>query len=91
MSMEVNFRRTKNHQDVKHICSGHITPSFCKGFHGLYVFSLGCKFPRLFQEAGIYSFFSVEHSGCLKCKKILLVVPSHKVGKWQLLSDRKIP
>ncbi|EOY23522.1 Gamma-irradiation and mitomycin c induced 1-like protein [Theobroma cacao] len=59
MSMEVNFRRTKNHQDVKHICSGHITPSFCKGFHGLYVFSLGCKFPRLFQEAGIYSFFSV--------------------------------
>ncbi|WRX18062.1 hypothetical protein QQP08_010549 [Theobroma cacao] len=59
MSMEVNFRRTKNPQDVKHICSGHITPSFCKGFHGLYVFSLGCKFPRLFQEAGIYSFFSV--------------------------------
>ncbi|XP_017973164.1 PREDICTED: uncharacterized protein LOC18605777 isoform X4 [Theobroma cacao] len=92
MSMEVNFRRTKNHQDVKHIYSGRITPSSHKGFNGLYVFPIGSKFTHLFQVAGLYTFlFSIEHSGCQDCKKTLLVVPSLKVGKWRLLSDGKIP
>ncbi|XVF10079.1 hypothetical protein REPUB_Repub07fG0152300 [Reevesia pubescens] len=92
MSMEVKFRKTKNDQDVKHICSLRITPSSCKGFHGLYIFSLGCKFPHLFQEAGAYTFsFFIEHSGCQSYRQTLCVVPSKKVGKWQLLGDEKIP
>ncbi|XP_039056960.1 structural maintenance of chromosomes flexible hinge domain-containing protein GMI1-like isoform X2 [Hibiscus syriacus] len=92
MSMEVTFRRTKNHQDFVHIYSVRIAPSSFKGFHGLYMFSLGVKFRHLFQKAGAYTFsFSAEHSGCPKYKQTMMVVPSEKVGKWELLRDEKFP
>ncbi|XWS37991.1 hypothetical protein CRYUN_Cryun19dG0092200 [Craigia yunnanensis] len=92
MSMEVKFSKTKKRQDVTHIFSLHIAPSSCKGFHGLYKFPVGCKYPHLFQEAGVYTFsFSINHSGCQNYKRTILVVPSHKIGKWQLLSDEKVP
>ncbi|XVF53392.1 hypothetical protein PTKIN_Ptkin05aG0095700 [Pterospermum kingtungense] len=91
MSMEVKFSRTKKHQ-AKHVCSVRIAPSSCKGIHGLYIFPIGCEFPRLFQKAGVYTFsFSIEHSGCQNYMQNVLVVPSQKVGKWQLLSDGNIP
>ncbi|XP_039016279.1 structural maintenance of chromosomes flexible hinge domain-containing protein GMI1-like [Hibiscus syriacus] len=92
MSMEVTFRRTKNHQDVELIYSVRIAPSSFKGFHGLYMFPLGVKFPHLFQKAGAYTFsFSAEHSGCPNYKQTIMVVPSEKVGKWELLHDEKFP
>lgn len=50
MSMEVKF------EDAHHIYSGCVTPSSRKGFHGLYIFPLGCKFPELFRKAGLYTF-----------------------------------
>jgi hypothetical protein len=61
MSMEVKFRKeVEDLQDCRHIYSVRITPSSRKGFHGLYIFPLGCKFPELFQKAGVYMFsFSV--------------------------------
>ncbi|OMO93636.1 gamma-irradiation and mitomycin c induced 1, partial [Corchorus olitorius] len=91
MSMEVNFKRTEDHQAVKQICLHKVTPSSHRGFYGLYIFQLGSKFPKLFQEAGKYTFsFSVERSGCQKCMKTLKVVPSNEVGEWQLLRDKEI-
>ncbi|XP_039057676.1 structural maintenance of chromosomes flexible hinge domain-containing protein GMI1-like [Hibiscus syriacus] len=95
MSMEVTFRRTKNHQDVELIYAVRIapsSPSSFKGFHGLYMFPLGVKFPHLFQKAGAYTFsFSAEHSGFPNYKQTIMVVPSEKVGKWELLHDEKFP
>ena len=52
MCMEVKYRD----EDAHHIYSGRVTPSSRKGFHGLYIFPLGCKFPELFQKAGLYTF-----------------------------------
>lgn len=64
MSMEVKFKKTKKHREV-HICSFCIGPSSCEGFHGLYIFPVGCKFPHLFQKAGVYTFLfsTVSNSG----------------------------
>lgn len=57
MSMEVKFRKeAEDLQDCHHIYSVRVTPSSRKGFHGLYIFPLGCKFPELFRKAGVYMF-----------------------------------
>ncbi|EOY23523.1 Gamma-irradiation and mitomycin c induced 1-like protein [Theobroma cacao] len=64
MSMEVNFRRTKNHQDVKHIYSGRITPSSCKGFNGLYVFPLGASSHTCFKKQAYIPFYSLLVGSC---------------------------
>ena len=57
MSMEIKFLKEAEHpDDAHHIYSGCVTPSSRKGFHGLYIFPLGCKFPELFQKAGLYTF-----------------------------------
>lgn len=56
MSMEVKFTEAEDLQDARHIYSRRVTPSSRKGFHGLYIFPLGCKFPDLFQKAGVYKF-----------------------------------
>ncbi|GMJ14975.1 GAMMA-IRRADIATION AND MITOMYCIN C INDUCED 1 [Hibiscus trionum] len=91
MLMKVTLR-TKNHQDDEPVYSGRIAPSSRKGFHGLYVFPLGVNFPHLFQKAGAYTFsFSTEHSGCQNYKQTITVFPSEKVGKWELLRDKKFP
>ncbi|OVA08215.1 zinc finger protein [Macleaya cordata] len=61
MSMEINYiANNKDPHDGKRIYSESVRPSLCKGFHGLYIFSLGSKFPKLFNGAGAYKFtFSV--------------------------------
>ena len=57
MSIEVKIRKSaEEYQKVGHIFSSRIAPSSHKGFNGLYIFSLGCKFPNLFEEAGLYTF-----------------------------------
>ena len=57
MSIEVKIRKSAEEcQNVGHIYSARIGPSSHKGFDGLYIFSLGCKFPNLFKEAGVYTF-----------------------------------
>ncbi|XP_059434267.1 structural maintenance of chromosomes flexible hinge domain-containing protein GMI1 [Corylus avellana] len=91
MSMEVKFRKeVEDLQDCRHIYSVRITPSSRKGFHGLYIFPLGCKFPELFQKAGVYMFsFSVKESTCNNCDKRVLVKASPMVGKWGLLNDEQ--
>ncbi|KAF8379724.1 hypothetical protein HHK36_029171 [Tetracentron sinense] len=85
----------KDLQDKDHIYSGRIRSSSRKGFYGLYVFSLGCKVPGLFQRAGIYTFsFSImcTDSSYKECEKRVIVKPCSKVGKWQLLSaDQTAP
>lgn len=52
--MEVKLMDDK--KDAKHIYSKRVTPSSRNGFHGLYIFPLGCKFPHLFEKAGLYTF-----------------------------------
>ncbi|KAG4172718.1 hypothetical protein ERO13_A11G015200v2 [Gossypium hirsutum] len=91
MLMKVQYR-TENHRDAKQINSLRIAPSSFKGFHGLYKFPLGVKFPHLFKKAGAYTFsFSSEHSRCQNYNLTITVVPSEKVGKWQLLGDTRFP
>ncbi|KAF3955648.1 hypothetical protein CMV_019149 [Castanea mollissima] len=69
-----------------------VTPSSRKGFHGLYIFTLGCKFPELFQKAGLYTFkFSLKDSTCNNCIKRVLVKASSEVGKWELLDGEQNP
>lgn len=47
-------------KNVKLVCSQRMFPTAHKGISGLYIFSLGSKFPNLFKKAGTYSFsFSI--------------------------------
>lgn len=88
MCMEVKYRD----EDTHHIYSGRVTPSSRKGLHGLYIFPLGCKFPELFQKAGLYTFsFSLKGSTCNNCVKKVLVKASSKVGRWDLLTVEQSP
>ncbi|KAM4068715.1 hypothetical protein ACB094_12G034100 [Castanea mollissima] len=92
MSMEVKFEEAEHPEDAHHIYSGCVTPSSRKGFHGLYIFPLGCKFPELFRKAGLYTFkFSLKDSTCNNCIKRVLVKASSEVGKWELLNDERNP
>ncbi|XP_024438485.2 structural maintenance of chromosomes flexible hinge domain-containing protein GMI1 isoform X2 [Populus trichocarpa] len=89
MSIEVKIRKSAEEcQNVGHIYSARIGPSSHKGFDGLYIFSLGCKFPNLFKEAGVYTFlFTLSDNNCKKYEKRLMVKASREVGKWKLLGD----
>lgn len=92
MSMEVKFTEAEDLQDARHIYSRRVTTSSRKGFHGLYIFPLGCKFPDLFQKAGVYKFlFSLSDSTCKDCAKRVEVKGSPKMGKWDLLTDEQKP
>ena len=64
MSLEVKFSGGKKDLQVtEHVYSVRIPPSSHEGIHGIYVFQLGCKFPHLFQKAGVYTFsFSLVSS-----------------------------
>lgn len=45
---------------AKSVCSQRLFPTSRKGIGGLYIFSLGSKFPNLFKRAGTYNFsFSI--------------------------------
>lgn len=90
MLLEVKFRREVKSQDDQHIYSGRSAPSSLKGFHGLYIFSLGCRFPKLFENAGVYTFtFSIPESGCETCVKHVLVKASSEVGEWKIINHEK--
>ncbi|KAK9994804.1 hypothetical protein SO802_024507 [Lithocarpus litseifolius] len=93
MSMEIKILKEAEHpEDAHNIYSGCVTPSSRKGFHGLYIFPLGCKFPELFQKAGLYTFkFSLKDSTCNNCIKRVLVKASSEVGKWELLDGERNP
>ncbi|XP_010267594.1 PREDICTED: uncharacterized protein LOC104604778 isoform X2 [Nelumbo nucifera] len=90
MCMEIKFSKDNTKCGGDHIYAERVKPSSCKGFHGLYIFSLGCKFPELFQRAGVYmfSFSAVCTDSSIKVyEKSLLVKPSSEVGNWGLISD----
>ncbi|KAJ6693826.1 hypothetical protein OIU85_004594 [Salix viminalis] len=89
MSIEVKIRKSAEEcQNVGHIYSARIAPSSRKGFNGLYIFSLGCKLPDLFKEAGVYTFlFTLSDKNCKKYEKKVTVKASREVGKWKLLGD----
>ncbi|KAJ6376123.1 hypothetical protein OIU77_000983 [Salix suchowensis] len=89
MSIEVKIRKSAEEcQNVGHIYSARIAPSSRKGFNGLYIFSLGCKLPDLFKEAGVYTFlFTLSDKNCKKYEKKVTVKASQEVGKWKLLGD----
>lgn len=68
MYLEVKF--TAEGEDLSHcdhIYSTRIQSSSRNGINGLYIFTLGRKFPKLFQKAGVYifSFFSVSVCVCV--------------------------
>ncbi|KAL0890596.1 hypothetical protein Bca101_014579 [Brassica carinata] len=68
---------------AKSMCSQRLFPTSCKGISGLYIFSLGSKFPNLFKRAGTYNFsFSIGDS--IKCNRTVVVKPSSKAAKWKL-------
>lgn len=89
MSIEVKIKKSaEESQDVGHLYSARIGPSSRKGFDGLYIFSLGCKLPGSFKEAGVYTFlFTLSDKNCKKYEKRLMVKASQEVGKWKLLGD----
>ncbi|ANM68491.1 gamma-irradiation and mitomycin c induced 1 [Arabidopsis thaliana] len=67
----------------KNISSQRLFPTSRKGISGLYIFSLGSKFPNLFKKAGTYNFsFSIGNS--IKCNKTVVVRPSSKAARWEL-------
>ncbi|KAK2635775.1 hypothetical protein Ddye_030567 [Dipteronia dyeriana] len=90
MVMEVKFSATNILKDVRNIYTSRVTPSSCKGFQGLYIFNLECKFPVFFQTAGAYTFsFHLTESSCKSCERRILVKGSSKIGKWRLLSNKQ--
>lgn len=57
MLMEVKFKcKDENLEDVLPRYTARVAPSSRKGYQGLYIFEVGCKFPKLFQNAGAYTF-----------------------------------
>ncbi|KAI3883467.1 hypothetical protein MKX03_025923 [Papaver bracteatum] len=88
MSMEVKcFATYKNLCDEKQIYSERVRSSSHEGFHGLYIFSLGSKFPGLFNAAGAYKFkFSVICTGSreINCEKTILVKSRNSASQWRL-------
>ncbi|KAL5738604.1 hypothetical protein ACOSP7_031365 [Xanthoceras sorbifolium] len=92
MIMEVKFSVVKKLKDVQNIYSSHVTPSSCKGYHGLYIFNLGCKLPEFFQKASAYTFsFCINESNCKNCERTVLVKGSSKIGKWRRLTNKHTP
>ncbi|KAJ9680038.1 hypothetical protein PVL29_021800 [Vitis rotundifolia] len=86
LSMEVKLM--DGTKDTKHIYSKRVTPSSRNGFHGLYIFPLGCKFPQLFQKAGVYTFtVFLKDSSFKSCEKRVLVKALPKVSSWRFSSD----
>ncbi|KAL6998730.1 hypothetical protein U1Q18_004768 [Sarracenia purpurea var. burkii] len=87
--IQIKFRSgDKSVKDACHIYSGYIESSSLKGFQGLYIFPLGCKFPDLFQKAGSYTFLlSLRGSSCVSCERTIKVKASFEVGKHELLCD----
>lgn len=67
MSLEIKFNdRNKNAQAVQHVYSTRIAPLEYKGIHGLYVFPLACKLPKLFEKVGKCTFSLSVVSGLLR-------------------------
>ncbi|MCL7026321.1 hypothetical protein MKW94_017651 [Papaver nudicaule] len=95
MSMEVKCITTyKNLCDEKNIYSQRVRPSSHEGLHGLYVFSLGSKFPGLFNAAGAYKFrFSVicTNSREINCERTVLVKSRNSVSQWRLADKSSLP
>ncbi|KAF8089965.1 hypothetical protein N665_0493s0021 [Sinapis alba] len=68
---------------AKSVCLQRLFPTSRKGIGGLYIFSLGSKFPNLFKKAGTYNFsFSIGDS--ITCNRTVVVKPSSKAAKWKL-------
>lgn len=84
MSIEVKIKKSaEESQNVWHLYSARIGPSSRKGFDGLYIFSLGCKLPSSFKEAGVYTFlFTLVSDALLNhvfffiCRSVVYV-PDH--------------
>lgn len=68
---------------AKSVCSQRLFPTSRKGIGGLYIFSLGSKFPNLFKRAGTYN-FSFSIGGSITCSRTVVVKPSSKAAKWKL-------
>ncbi|KAH9724086.1 Structural maintenance of chromosomes flexible hinge domain-containing protein GMI1 [Citrus sinensis] len=93
MLMEVKFKcEDENLEDVVPLYTARVAPSSRKGYQGLYIFEVGCKFPKLFQNAGAYTFsFHLTETSCKSCEKKVLVKGSSEVGKWKLLDTKERP
>ncbi|CAK9151606.1 unnamed protein product [Ilex paraguariensis] len=88
MTLEIKYySQNKDLQNVQHIYSVRVAPSSRKAFHGLYIFPLRSKFPKLFQEAGLYIFtFSLKELNIRNCEKRIQVKALSGLGRWGLLS-----
>ncbi|KAJ6734608.1 EN/SPM-LIKE TRANSPOSON-RELATED [Salix purpurea] len=66
--------------DIRNSISIPISVIDWKGFNGLYIFSLGCKLPDLFKEAGVYTFlFTLSDKNCKKYEKKVTVKASREL------------
>ncbi|KAK9094031.1 hypothetical protein Scep_025500 [Stephania cephalantha] len=93
VAMELKFFADEGDNVGSHMYAERIKPSSRNGFHGLYIFSAGSKFPELFNKSGIYAFiFTAFHKdyNSMKCENRVKVLPS-TVGKWELILDERSP
>lgn len=92
MLVRVNFIKDAiESQNAEHIYLGSLTPTYRKGFHGLYILQLEQRqFQTLFQKAGVYTFtFSVENTAIKSCESSVQVRALRQVDTWVLLSSKR--
>ncbi|KAL3729260.1 hypothetical protein ACJRO7_026371 [Eucalyptus globulus] len=90
MSMEVKFSGDYDICRESILYSSRVTPSYYRGYHGLYIFSLQHKSHELFQKSGIYKFLlHMDETSCKNYEKEVTVLASAEVGRWQLLGYDK--
>ncbi|XP_039172885.1 structural maintenance of chromosomes flexible hinge domain-containing protein GMI1-like [Eucalyptus grandis] len=90
MSMEVKFSGDSDICRESILYSSRVTPSYYRGYHGLYIFSLQHKSHELFQKSGIYKFLlHMDETSCKNYEKEVTVLASAEVGRWQLLGYDK--
>ncbi|KAL8537992.1 hypothetical protein ACS0TY_000080 [Phlomoides rotata] len=89
MTLEVKHR-VEEGAEFSHIYSTSLSPSTHQGLHGLYLVPLRMKLPQLFQKAGFLTFsFSLIGSRDIRLERVVEVLPSTNVGRWNVLDHNK--
>ncbi|KAG8381135.1 hypothetical protein BUALT_Bualt06G0090900 [Buddleja alternifolia] len=92
MNLEVKFSADDKNVVGKceHVYTVRIPPSSHKGIHGLYLFPLKVRFPKLFQKAGFYKFsFSLKEYKDVRLERVVQVQASAEVGSWKVVSHKQ--
>ncbi|CAI9092569.1 OLC1v1027852C1 [Oldenlandia corymbosa var. corymbosa] len=90
MMIEIRYVAENSGADYVKVFSGEMTPSSLKGVHGFYIFKLRKEFPKLFERAGVYTFFlSLKDKKNVHCERSINVKALLKVKSWRLLGDKE--